>query len=102
LSSAILSAFDFENDHFYLFECKDRFGQMLHILHPDTDEGDLFSNEVLVGDLNLEPGNSLLYVFYFRKLWKFRLVVVAIDPPDGKAQTPKVTARYGEPPEQYA
>ncbi len=60
------------------------------------------NNEVLVGDLNLEPGNTLLYIFDFRELWKFRLVVEAIDPPDGKAQTPKVTARHGEAPEQYA
>ncbi|MCF8039249.1 MAG: plasmid pRiA4b ORF-3 family protein [Desulfohalobiaceae bacterium] len=102
LSLAIQSAFDFDNDHLHLFECKGRFGQPLQILHPDMDEGDLFSNEVLVGNLNLEPGNSLLYVFDFGDAWKFKLVVEAIDPPDSKALTPRVTARHGTSPEQYA
>ena len=93
LSSAILSAFDFDNDHLHLFEYKDHFGQPLQILHPDMNEGELFSSEVLVGDLNLEPGNSLLYVFEFRDVWKFKIVVEAIDPPDSKAVTPRVTAK---------
>ena len=50
------------------------------------NEGEFFSSEVLVGDLNLEPGNSLLYIFEFKDIWKFKTVVEAIDPPDSKAE----------------
>ncbi len=102
LSAAVLASFDFDNDHLHLFEYKDRFGQPVQILHPDMDEGELYSNEVQVGDLSLEPGNSLLYVFDFREVWKFRLVLETVDPPDTQAKTPRVTAAQGKAPEQYA
>ena len=71
LSSAILDSYNFDNDHLHLFKYTDRFGLPVEILHPYLDEGIYYSSEVLVGEMSLEPGSSLQYVFDLGDKWTF-------------------------------
>lgn len=100
LSTAILDAFDFDSDHLYEFTYKNRFGTLTHACHPVMDDLP-HTDEVLIGDIPLQTGNSMTYLFDFGDNWEFGVKLERMDPVDKEVKTPRVIESCGEAPEQY-
>ncbi|BAY08880.1 plasmid pRiA4b ORF-3 family protein [Calothrix sp. NIES-2098] len=100
LASIILDAFDFDYDHLYEFIYKDRFGRICKIGHPYL-ETPPFADRVRIGDLPLEPGASMTYLYDFGDNWEFNVQLEAIEPPDNKIKKAKILEIHGDAPQQY-
>lgn len=102
-SSAILEAFDFDNDHLHQFTYKDRQGFQKSIYHPYTQHGedDGFTDQVLLRDWQINIGDRITYIFDFGDWWKFNVVLESIEEPDPKLKKPKVIEQKGKSPAQY-
>lgn len=102
LASAILAAFDFDEDHLYAFRFTDRIGRQAEIAHPylagETD-GEL-ADDVQIGELNMHKGVTMVFVFDFGANWKFDLTVEQVDD-EPSATAPQVLEAQGEAPPQY-
>ncbi len=101
LSTTILDAFDFDHDHLYQFTYKNRFGSLTHVCHPHMDGKPFYTDEILIGDIPLQPGSSMTYLFDFGDNWEFNVKLERIDPVDKKMKKPRVIKSFGEAPEQY-
>jgi hypothetical protein len=102
LASAILDAVRFDNDHLYEFTYRNRFGLTETITCPECDS-ERFTDEVLIGDLPLQPGESMIFHFDFGDDWRFAVTLERIVPPDAKKEQklPRVLAKHGKAPRQY-
>jgi hypothetical protein len=100
LSDSILDAFDFDSDHLYQFRYKDRFGRSGQVSHPYCEESPS-TTEVRVGELPLQPGDKMIFLFDFGDNWEFDVQLEEIQPPNAKIKKPKVMKKYGEAPSQY-
>jgi Plasmid pRiA4b ORF-3-like protein len=100
LANTIIDAFDFDSDHLYEFSYKDRFGRTLKISHPYL-ETPPFADQVKIGDLALEPGAKMTYLYDFGDNWKFDVQLEAINPPDSKFKKAKIIEIHGDAPQQY-
>jgi hypothetical protein len=100
LSDSILDAFDFDKDHLYQFRYKDRFGRSGQISHPYCEESPS-TTQVRVGELPLQPGDRMIFLFDFGDNWEFDVQLEEIQPPNAKIKKPKILKRYGEAPSQY-
>ncbi|MDZ8081197.1 MAG: plasmid pRiA4b ORF-3 family protein [Nostoc sp. DcaGUA01] len=100
LAETILDAFDFDYDHLYEFSYKDRFGRTIQIGHPYM-ETPPFADQVQIGDLSLEPGAKMTYLYDFGDNWEFDVQLEAINSPDNKIKKPKILETHGNAPQQY-
>lgn len=102
LGDLIRESVDFDSDHLDLFSFKDAMGRTVEIHHPYNDWRDnKASNEVLIGDLPLQPGMSMTYLFDFGDCWEFKVQLEEIQPGKPKRGSNKILERHGEAPEQY-
>jgi len=101
LSFTILDAFKFDHDHLDMFTYKNRFGIQTHVCHPYMDEEPLRTNEVLIGELPIQPGDVMTYLFDFGDKWEFDVELERVDPVDPHIKKPLVIESDGEAPEQY-
>jgi hypothetical protein len=99
LASAILNAVRFTHDHLYEFRYRNRYGAQQEVHHSFMDEGP-WVHEVRVGDLPLQVGQSMTFVYDFGDWWEFGVTLEGIDA-DMKIDGPTVLESHGEPPEQY-
>jgi hypothetical protein len=99
LSSAILSSVGFDEDHLYEFSLQNRFGYTERINHPMMEEHP-FTSEVKIGDLALQIGQSMTYLFDFGDNWQFLVTLENVDP-NKVTKKPNVIETHGEAPEQY-
>lgn len=95
-----LDSVEFDCDHLYQFTYKNRFGRITNVNHPALNEPP-FVEQVRVGDLPLEPGANMTYVFDFGDWWEFNVQLEEIKPLDGKIEQPKVLKKSGKSPQQY-
>jgi hypothetical protein len=100
LVSWILKSVNFDNDHLYEFTYRDRFGATVRAVHPYGDEGP-WTDEVTIGDLPLEPGQSMQLTYDFGDNWQFDVRLERIEPPGAKLKAPRILERHGKAPEQY-
>lgn len=100
LSEAILDAFNFDRDHLYQFSYTDRFGECQTVIHPAINRPP-HTNEILIGDLPLVPGNIMTYLYDFGDRWEFQVELENMEPPDPELSQPQVLATQGESPQQY-
>ncbi len=100
LSDAILEAFEFDHDHLYQFTYKNRKGLAISVNAPGMEEQP-FTTEVLVGNLGLNPGDILNYLFDFGDQWEFEAILEKFDHNNTEISTPILLESYGEAPEQY-
>ncbi len=63
MANAILDAYNFGHDHLDRFTYTDSFGVPRHVNHPYLEEPPS-TEEVIVGDLPLGPGDALTYLFH--------------------------------------
>ena len=86
LASAILDAIGFQHDHLYRFSYENRFGSLDEVYHPlmgndpETNTERSWTSEVLVGDLPLQPGQVMTYLFDFGDKWGFDVTLERIEP----------------------
>ena len=100
LAEWILESVGFDNEHLHEFTYRDRVGATTRVMHPYCDEGP-WTDEVGVGELPLNPGQSMVFHFDFGDDWRFDVRLERIEPPGGKIKGPKILARKGEAPPQY-
>jgi hypothetical protein len=99
----ILKSVDFDSDHLYELRCPDRFGRTLRILHPYMEEdGEGPSGaDVRLGELPLEPEQSMTLVYDFGDNWQFDVKLETIEPSVAKIKAPRILESHGTAPEQY-
>jgi hypothetical protein len=100
LATTIINAFEFTHDHLYRFSYRNSFGVEKHITHPYLEEEPLTS-EVLVGQVPLREGQSMIYLYDFGDQWEFDVTLERVDPPVRAMKKPKILDARGEAPEQY-
>ena len=100
LSSAILDAFAFDDDHLYSFTHQDRFGRRFFAYHPQADRRPV-ATEVLIGDFPLEEGMSMIFHFDFGDDWRFTVTLEQIEPVNSTVKTAKLLEKHGKAPRQY-
>ena len=100
LAEAIINAFEFTHDHLYQFSYRNPFGVETRINHPYLEEEPLTS-EVLVGDVPLREGQSMIYLYDFGDQWEFDVTLERVDPADAAARDPIILDGRGEAPDQY-
>jgi len=102
LGDLIRESVNFDSDHLDLFSFKDAMGRTVEIHSPHNDwrEGKA-TDEVLVGDLPLQPGMALTYLFDFGACWTFNVQLEEIQPGKPKRGCNKILERHGKSPEQY-
>ncbi len=96
----ILEAFEFDNDHLHEFSYKNQHGLIEKISHYACYEA-LSSDEVLIGELNLQIGSEMVYLFDFGDSWRFHIALEELDPKGLKLKTPAILKKYEEAPVQY-
>jgi hypothetical protein len=99
LAEGILRSVKFDSDHLYEFIYHDPFGTKKSVFHPEMDEGP-WADEVSVGDLPLEPGQSMTFHFDFGDDWLFDVRLERVAPP-GSRKHAVVVERHGKAPPQY-
>lgn len=62
---------------------------------------DLSSDEILIGELNLQIGSEMIYLFDFGDSWRFHIVLEKLDPESLKLNESVISEKYGETPLQY-
>jgi hypothetical protein len=100
LAWAILNAVQFDHDHLYRFSYQNRFGVSERINHPYMEDEGPWTDEVLVGGVPLQVGQTMIFVFDFGDWWEFGVTLERVDP-DMAIEKPVVLEKHGEPPAQY-
>ncbi len=96
----ILRAAHFDDDHLYDFRYLDRYGATVRVLHPYCDEGP-WTDEVHIGELPLEIGQSMKLTYDFGDSWQFDVKLEQIEPPGTRRKAPRIVERHGKAPPQY-
>ena len=100
LVNIVLRSVNFDHDHLYEFSYRDRLGATCTVNHPEVEEGP-WTDEVSIGSLPLEPGQSMELLYDFGDEWPFTVKLERIDPPGGKAKAPRIIEKHGKSPVQY-
>ncbi len=100
LMGSILNAVKFDYDHLYVFKYRDRFGATVSAIHPNAEDG-IPADEVRVGDLPLQPGQSMELTYDFGDNWQFDVKLESVGPPDNRLKKPRLLESHGAAPEQY-
>jgi hypothetical protein len=96
----ILRSFKFDHDHLYSFHYRGRMGTNVLVNHPDSPEGP-WTDEVEIGALPLEPGQSMGLRYDYGDNWRFTITLIRIEPPGSATKAPRILERHGKSPEQY-
>jgi hypothetical protein len=83
-----------------MFVYRDRFGAEVRVSHPYSEDPPS-TDEVHVGELPLEPGQSMELTYDFGDNWEFDVLLERIDPPNPRKNSPRIVARHGKSPRQY-
>jgi hypothetical protein len=100
LAVTIINAYDFDFDHLYKFTYMNRFGASKRVTHPYMEEY-VSTDEVQVGELPLQPGQSMEFVYDFGDWWTFEVTLEAIEAVDPKLSEAQVIEKKGQAPKQY-
>ena len=100
-SNALLDLLAFACRWSRLYYYKNRFGARASAHHPYMDEPP-FTTDVQVGDLPLQPGATMTYLYDFGDHWEFDVQLERIDPVDPRLQKPRILETRGRAPKQYS
>ncbi len=81
LVDMILRSLKFDDDHLHQFSYRNRMGATVMIHHPGMNEPP-YTDEIRIGSLPLDPGQSMGLVYDFGDNWQFAVKLERIDPPD--------------------
>ncbi len=100
----VLRSVKFDSDHLYEFKYRDRMGAETSARHPGMEEGP-WADQIKIGTLPLEPGQSMQLMYDFGDNWKFTVKLVRVEQTDAKAKAkdkkPRILETHGEAPPQY-
>jgi len=96
----VLDSVRFDFDHLYEFKYKDRFGTEVCVGHPASHE-ELSGDEVTIGELPLEVGESMELIYDFGDNWRFEVQLEKVEPPGVKIKAPRILEKEGKAPKQY-
>ncbi len=96
----VLKAFDFDNDHLYSLEIKNRFGITVSYSHPYTEDIPSTTDKKL-GEIDLKIGDTFEFIYDFGSNWEFRITFEDLKPLPTTYTKPYVVAKSGKAPEQY-
>ncbi|MFZ4814569.1 MAG: IS1096 element passenger TnpR family protein [Phototrophicaceae bacterium] len=99
LAWGILGSVGFDGDHLYEFSYSNPLGITETVYHPYMEETPA-TDELGVGDLPIEVGQTINFLFDFGDSWEFTLTLEAIMPEERLDQV-EVRDSFGEAPEQY-
>jgi Plasmid pRiA4b ORF-3-like protein len=108
LGDKIRESVDFDDDHMDLFTYKNQLGRSIQAHHsyssnePQSDsipQSGGYANEI--GDLPLEIGSSMEYLFDFGDNWKFEIQLEQINADDTRQEYVEILESFGIAPEQY-
>jgi hypothetical protein len=100
LAGAILNAYQFDHDHLYEFSYRNRFGVWERAMHPAMDEGPS-ADEVRVGDVPLQVGQRMTYLYDFGDSWRFDVALERVEAGETESAKPVILDGRGKAPEQY-
>jgi hypothetical protein len=100
LAGAILNAYEFDHDHLYEFSYRNRFGVWEKVTHPAMDEGP-WANEVRVGDVPLQIGQRMTYLYDFGDSWRFDVALERVEAGETESAKPVILDGRGKAPQQY-
>ncbi|MBN2285698.1 MAG: plasmid pRiA4b ORF-3 family protein [Tissierellales bacterium] len=100
LSFTILDAFNFDRDHLYAFYFRDHFGNSVEISCPFSEEPP-FTDEFKIGEIPIEIGSVIRFVYDFGDYWEFEILLQEIKTTDIKLEYPKTIEKHGKAPKQY-
>ena len=106
LHGALQGAFEWRNDRLYAFWLDGVYWSRhgIEFTEPrhahEIGDPQTRSARVRVGDLGLEPGQKIAYVFDFGDEWRVELTVARVDADDGGVY-PRLLESTGEAPQQY-
>lgn len=100
LHLCIQEAFDFDNDHLYSFfmDGKRYSDDAYHSTYGDEPP---FTDEAVIGKLELYKGKKILYLFDYGDSWEFLLQLTTIDENEKEIKKPLITEIKGDAPPQY-
>jgi hypothetical protein len=101
MSEEILDAFDFDSDHLYSFIFRNRIGVLMEVNHPYMDDNPPCADEFLVGDLPIQPGESMVFLYDFGDHWEFNVNLEKIDFLKSGKKRPMLLESVGKAPQQY-
>jgi hypothetical protein len=70
-------------------------------LHPYLEDAEFQTNDFSIGDLPLQEGQSMVFVYDFGTSWRFNVTLEKIEPPNRKMKKPRVVESHGKPPAEY-
>jgi hypothetical protein len=106
LHLALQDAFEWANDHLYAFWLDGAYWSRrgVEFTEPrharELGDPDTRSARVRLGDIGLEPGQKIAYVFDFGDEWRVEITFARVDADDGGAY-PRLLESTGEAPPQY-
>jgi len=100
LHYAIQNAYRFDGDHLYSFFMDGQAWSDDRLTSPYDDEGP-HVDEVRIGDLGLEAGQRILYLFDYGDEWRFQVTLEEIREEGRRPRKPKTVEQKGRAPEQY-
>lgn len=96
----IQEAFELNDDHLYCFFMDGKAWSRNSYNCPDDDRGP-YVTEARIGELGLDPGQEILYLFDYGDELKFKVLLENRELGGPRMLKPAVTARQGESPQQY-
>ena len=104
LHDAIQEAFDFDDDHLYVFFMDNRRWSSEEescFWSPHYQDIGIFADEKLIGQVGLMEGQKFMYLFDFGDEWIFEITVEKIFPDENEPEFPSIILSKGEAPTQY-
>jgi Plasmid pRiA4b ORF-3-like protein len=96
----VLRSFKFDNDHLCRFTYINRFGCTVEINDPRISESSS-TDQVPVGTLPLEPGQTMSLLYDFGDSWEFTITLERVEPPGASIKAPRIMKSHGKAPRQY-
>jgi hypothetical protein len=97
---AIQEAYNFANDHLYVFNLNSELWSETNYYHPESFMKPT-ANEIKLGELNLYPGQQFTYLFDFGDQWEFFIEVLEIKENEPEVRVPKLIKKTGRAPRRY-
>ncbi len=105
LHTAIQAAFDFsgkEMASFYMSNDEWERGKEIPLMDMNYGDGEeeFSMAEVKIGELIRKPGQRLIYIYDFLRMWGFFVEMVSVSESDPEQQYPRVALALGEAPDE--
>ena len=100
VTSLLLQAFCFDQEHLYQLEYRDRSGKEVVVVAPQIRDAEQWADEIVLGDLPLDEGDVIGLWYDFGDDWRFTITIENIDESVTDDFQPELTAQHGKAPRQ--